>query len=157
MQGASYDDERLAVTVDSKGIIYISFKGPDGWSIDKFTNSGTLISSTITSLSEIDGLAVDSQGNIFASDYYQNRIVEFDKNMNILTTFGNSGSPNELLSLPESVALDSQGNLFVDDRGNNRVVEFSPSVVSVPELIEVSVKHRTFAPLVEMADCTTFI
>ncbi len=89
-------------------------------------------------LSDPTGVAFDSQGNLWVTDYGNNRILEFPEG-NLITggaanvaigctdlMGGGCGGPasSTTLSDPTGVAFDSQGNLWVTDTGNNRVLEF---------------------------------
>ncbi|MBP9115548.1 MAG: SBBP repeat-containing protein, partial [Acidimicrobiia bacterium] len=38
------------------------------------------------------GIAVDSLGNVYVSDQYNNRVVKFDSSGNFVSKFGSSGS-----------------------------------------------------------------
>lgn len=91
-------------------------------------------------------LAVDSQGNLFVPDYYNNRILRYDaptySNEAASYVWGqpdfthyrpNQGGPagNNTLSfqngrgfLVTAVAIDPWGNLWVTDTGNDRVMRF---------------------------------
>lgn len=83
------------------------------------------------------GCAADSSGDIFVSDFDNNRVLEFKppftNGMNASVVFGQpdftSGSfatTQTGLAVPTGVAIDSNGNLWVVDEGNNRVVEYQP-------------------------------
>jgi uncharacterized repeat protein (TIGR02543 family) len=91
-----------------------------------------------TSLNRADGVAVDSGGNLYVADTYNNRVLYYPKgsttatrvygqfgyfDTNDLNKYGiNSGSLNR----PTAVAVDSSGNLYVADSGNNRVLFYNP-------------------------------
>ena len=72
-------------------------------------------------------LCVDRSGNIFVSDYSNNRIEEFDGNGNFIQTFGNRGAVQQRLDQPIGLAIDLYGNVYAADRANQRIVEFSPN------------------------------
>ena len=79
------------------------------------------------------GVAVDSSGNIYLSDYSNARIREVVKATgNIITlagtgtfAFSGDGGPatSAAISYPEGIALDSSGNVFFSDEGNERIRE----------------------------------
>jgi len=81
------------------------------------------------------GLAVDSVGNIYIADLYNNEIRKVSGGK--ITTvagngqmgFGGDGGPatSAQLNNPGGVAVDSQGNIFIADTGNNRVRMVSAS------------------------------
>jgi hypothetical protein len=82
-------------------------------------------------------ITFDSSGNLWVSDTYDNRVLEFK------APFSNGesaslalGQPNlsstaanttqSTLSYPQGLAFDSHGNLWVADESNNRIMEFVP-------------------------------
>lgn len=87
-------------------------------------------------LTLVDGIAIDSQGNIFLSHRSKNRIRKIDKNGIITTVAGNgyvgfSGDGGPALeasfNFPAGLAFDPKGNLYVADRNNHRVRKIDPS------------------------------
>jgi hypothetical protein len=94
-----------------------------------------------------DGVAVSKAGNVYVSDYYGNRIQEFDSSGNWLLAFGDdvggtgvdictvaascqTGSYGGLggeMSGPADVATDKAGDVYVADTGNNRIEKFDSS------------------------------
>lgn len=70
------------------------------------------------------GLATDASGNIFAGDSTTNEVKKFDKDGNLLLSFGGPGAGNGLFNSPADVALDSGGNIYVVDQFNQRVQKF---------------------------------
>ena len=91
---------------------------------------------TAGSLAAPYGLAFDKSGNLWAVDYYNNRILEyvppFKNQMNASLVIGQSdltsnsdGTTANRLNLPSAIAFDEKGNLWVTDSLNNRVLEFS--------------------------------
>jgi sugar lactone lactonase YvrE len=78
------------------------------------------------------GLAVDSTGNLFIADYYNDRIRKVDTNGIISTVAGKSAygysgdggmATSASLDEPYGVAVDASGNLFIADYANNRIRE----------------------------------
>ncbi len=83
------------------------------------------------------GLAVDARGDLWVSDYYNNRTVEFRPPLSdgmaisvalgqptTVARSGGLGPAHELF--PEGVAVDAQGDLWVTDSWNNRTLEYVP-------------------------------
>lgn len=91
---------------------------------------------TASSLAAPYGLAFDKAGNLWAVDYYDNRILEymppFKNEMNASLVIGqpdftsnSDGSTKDRTNLPSSIAFDGSGNLWVTDSLNNRALEFA--------------------------------
>ncbi|MCX8129196.1 MAG: carboxypeptidase regulatory-like domain-containing protein [Clostridia bacterium] len=68
--------------------------------------------------------AVDSNGNLYISDFGNNRIVKFDKSGKFLTAYGTYGSEVGKFYKPSGIATDGQDRVYVADTYNNRVVRF---------------------------------
>ncbi len=69
-----------------------------------------------------EGVAVDSQGNVWVVDAGSNSLTEFLAG----STTGTAISTGSLtLSAPTGVAVDGAGNVYIADTGNNRVVELA--------------------------------
>jgi len=80
------------------------------------------------------GVAVDSSGNLYIADQYNNRIRKVSAGGIITTVAGNGakafsgdGGPaaNASLAAPVGVAVDGSGNLYIADWGNNRLRKVS--------------------------------
>lgn len=91
---------------------------------------------TAGSLAAPYGLAFDKSGNLWAVDYYNNRVLEyvppFENQMNASLVIGQSdltsnsdGTTANRMNLPSAIAFDEKGNMWVTDSLNNRVLEFS--------------------------------
>jgi PKD repeat protein len=86
-------------------------------------------------LRQPQGVAVDSQGNVYISDFGNQRLREVSADGRITTLAGDGmpgfsgegGSPasKSLLHDPTGVAVDGAGNVYFADTGNNRVREIS--------------------------------
>jgi sugar lactone lactonase YvrE len=74
------------------------------------------------------GLAVDSAGDVWVADYWNNRIRMYAAATAIFNTVVGNGSVYDGLAatsgslyFPRGPALDSQGNLYITDTNNNRI------------------------------------
>ncbi len=70
------------------------------------------------------GIAIDSSGNIYVTDFENDRIQKFDANGKFITTWGSEGTGNGQFSHPRGIAIDSSGNVFVADTSNDRIQKF---------------------------------
>jgi len=131
------------VAVDATGTIY--FADYSNHRIRKVTSNGIIttvagtgvggyngdgVVATTASLYFPNAIAVDAAGNIFISDYLNNRIRKVSPNGMITTVAGTSaqgysgdGGPATAAKLnsPSGITVDGAGNLFIGDYGNNRV------------------------------------
>lgn len=82
------------------------------------------------------GLAFDQSGDLWAVDYYDDRVLEyvppFENRMNASLVIGqpdfvsnSAGSTPNRTNLPGSIAFDSSGNLWLTDSLNNRILKFT--------------------------------
>ena len=106
-------------------------------SLHVYANQGG-VAATPTSLNSPQGVAVDSDGNLYVADSLNNRVTEYTnpfagftgtplagQSANFAITATNLGL-NESLSLnqPGAVAVDGYNNLFVSELVGGRVLEF---------------------------------
>ena len=87
-------------------------------------------------------VAVDSLGNLYVADEFDNRVLEYNTPLTSGTTadlvFGQGGSfagdtcntSSTGLCDPDGLAVDSSGDLYVADSGNNRVLEYTTPLTS---------------------------
>lgn len=122
---ADYSNHRVRVVdMESRTIDTIAGTGTAGHSGD----GGPAIDAQ---LNGTNGVAVDSVGNIYITDYDGNCIRKIDGNTGIITTVagvGTSGFSGDWgiasqaqLSGPTQAAVDSRGNVYIADASNNRV------------------------------------
>jgi tripartite motif-containing protein 71 len=71
------------------------------------------------------GITVDSQGQVYVSDEWLNRISIFTKEGQFVGKWGTSGSGNGELHGPSGLAISQDGTMFVVDSKNHRVQKFS--------------------------------
>lgn len=93
---------------------------------------------TSATLSNPQGVAVDSVGNIYIADTYNNRIRKVSNG--IITTVAGNGSPGfsgdggpatgASLYEPVGVAVDASGNLYIADSANNRIRKVSSGTIT---------------------------
>ena len=88
-------------------------------------------------LSAPTGVAVDSGGNLYIADQFNNRVRKIDKHGIITTIAGNSLSggyngdsilaTSATLDAPSEVAVDNWGNVYIADFGNQRIRKVTPA------------------------------
>ncbi len=91
---------------------------------------------TAAALGYPTGLAVDSAGDLFIADTFNNVIREVNAGSQVITTIAGTGSQNYAgnngpataagLDEPSGLALDSAGDLFIADQSNNAIREVTP-------------------------------
>jgi streptogramin lyase len=137
------------VAVDSSGNVYVT--DSNGSTIRKITSTGSVTTlagtagvkgnldgiGTAAQFNTPQGLSVDSSGNVYVADTYNNTIRMITA-AGVVTTL--AGSPNGIgyldgtggaarFNLPRRPALDSAGNLYVADTGNNVIRKITPAGV----------------------------
>lgn len=72
-------------------------------------------------------IAFGADGDIYVADGYGNtRIVHFDKDGNMLRSWGVAGSGPNQFNNPHNIVVADGGKVFVADRHNKRIQIFSP-------------------------------
>ena len=99
---------------------------------------GDGVSALNAQLSDAEGLASDSQGNVYIADPSNHRVRKVNA-AGIIQTVAGSGAPDfsgdggpasaSRLNAPYGVAADRAGNLYIADLGNNRVRKVGPDGV----------------------------
>ena len=88
------------------------------------------------SLGQVQGLAVDSAGNVFAVDTDNDVVVKISTTGLLTVVAGNgiqgfsgNGGPatSASLNFPRGMAVDAAGNLYIADSRNNRIRKVSPA------------------------------
>ena len=134
-----------AIALDSAGNIYIA--DPGNSLVRKVNVSTGIISTvagsttfgysgdgapaTLAAMNFPSGVAVDSQNNVYISDYYNNVVRKVAASTGIISTFAGTGTgsyfgdsgPANLAHLlnPVGLAFDVQGNLYIADSDNSVV------------------------------------
>ena len=122
---SDYVNNRIRkVDATTKIITTVAGNGNQGFSGD----GGRATSATLNSPSDT---VVDSAGNLFISDSFNNRVRRVDATTKVITTvagtgtagFGGDNGPATAAALnsPDGVAIDDAGNLFINDSINNRI------------------------------------
>jgi len=121
------DQDNSAVRkIDTSGIIttVAGIPGSSGY-------NGDGIPATAAQLNFPQGIGVDSAGNVFVADFYNNRIRKINTVTGIITTVAGNGTAgfsgdggqatNAEIWNASAVGLDQYGNIYVSDYYNSRV------------------------------------
>jgi hypothetical protein len=65
--------------------------------------------------------ATNSEGDVWVSDYANDRVEEFSPSGTFMKSCGKAGSGEVEFDGPTGVAINSSGQLYISDSGNNRV------------------------------------
>lgn len=89
-------------------------------SVEKFTPDGTGTLFADSRFSTAYGLAIDSAGNVYVSDFIGNTVLKFASDGTYLGVFASAP-----LNGPHGMFFDSDGNLYVASNGVGRIEKFS--------------------------------
>jgi sugar lactone lactonase YvrE len=71
------------------------------------------------------GIALDSEGNVYVTDTLNDRVEIFDADGNFISTFGKAGDGPGTFSRPKGIAIDSDGHIWVADEITDRLQVFN--------------------------------
>ena len=130
------------VFIDASGYVYVADNG--NHRVQKFPPNSTSATSGVTvagqsvpafgtdaaHLTNPYGVFVDASGNVYVSDYGNNRVQKWAPGATSGVTVAGqsipaSGSDATHLKQPKSVYVDASGNVYVADYGNNRVQKWA--------------------------------
>jgi uncharacterized protein (TIGR03437 family) len=124
--------EPADVAFDSVGNMYIYEQGR----VRKVNTSGVISTLAVGFYNITDnGMAVDSAGNVYVSDYFNNRIWKITASgvVTVLAGTGQQGYTGDngpatqaQLGSPTGVAVDSSGNVYIADNLNGRIRKVTP-------------------------------
>ena len=67
------------------------------------------------------GVAFDLRGNVWVTDYRNNKVVKLSQDCRLLQTIHHAGSESDGLNCPWGVSVSAEGLIYICDRGNHRV------------------------------------
>jgi len=133
------------IVVDSAGNVYIAdFYNSRIRRVDAVTDTITTVAgngtagysgdggqATAAEIYDASAVAVDNNGNIYISDYYNSMIRKVSAATGIITTIAGNDTPAYCcdchpatvaeIYYPQGVAVDKRGNVYIADYGNSRV------------------------------------
>ena len=135
--------------MDSSGNLYVT----DDNGVQKLKTTGEFVTkcgnggSGDGEFGKPSGIAVDSSGNVYVSDYANNRIQKFSWDGTFITKWGTAGSGDGEFGGFVGIAVDSSGNVYVPDLGNHRIQKFSSGMVRLlpngAAMVQVTVNLAT--------------
>ena len=109
--------------------IFVSNSGHDN-RVDRWASNHTQLPSLMIAGSGCDALFVDTNSNLYCSQFSQHRVVRnpldssMNMSVNIVAGTGSPGSSANMLSGPLGIFVTIDLDLYVADSGNNRVQLF---------------------------------
>ena len=128
LQQPWYFNEPVAVAVDQKGQVYIA--DYRNHRIQKFSSEGQFIKKWGTDgtddghFTDLDGVAVDSSGNVYVLDQ-GHRIQKFTDDGQYIKKWGSQGFDDGQFNYAKGIAVDGGNNVYVADSGNHRIQKFT--------------------------------
>ncbi len=121
------------VAAGADGVLYVLSRGQEGVGgvtaqnkrIGKLTMDQEFIGDFARGMTWPACLALDSSGNIYCSEEFDNKICIFNEDGEEIGQWGESGSDDGQLNGPSGIVIDADGNLLVVDAKNNRVQKFT--------------------------------
>ncbi len=121
------------VAAGPDGVLYVLSRGQEGVGgvtaenkrIGKMTIDQEFIGDFARGMTWPAGIALDSSGNIYCSEEFQNKIFIFNEDGEEIGSWGEAGSGQGQLNGPSGLAVDGDDNLLVVDARNNRVQKFT--------------------------------
>jgi DNA-binding beta-propeller fold protein YncE len=121
------------VAAGPDGVLYVLSRGQEGVGgvtaenkrIGKLTIDQEFIGDFARGMTWPAGIALDSSGNIYCSEEFQNKIFVFNEDGEEIGSWGEAGSGQGQLNSPSGLAVDGDDNLLVVDARNNRIQKFT--------------------------------
>ena len=124
------DDRLQGLVVDSIGNLYVLSGAPYN-RVQKFDSNGNYLTSFDGSGGGLGtfnwpyGIAVDSQDNVYISDYYNQAIQKFSSSTSYISSFSTPGLQ------PGNIAVDSDYNAYFQDDTTGYIYKYNSSGVQI--------------------------
>ena len=117
---------RSSLSFDNDGNIYVGDSYNDR--IVKITPAGlatvTVADATDSGLSEIAGIVIDDNDNMYVSNYWAGHIQKFSLDGKLIASWGSSSGKEGMFRLPHAMTVADDGSIYVADSGNYRIQKF---------------------------------
>ncbi len=100
-----------ASTTESEPYVFVTTWGTQGYKTGQLDNP--------------IGVTVDSSGNVYVADNYNNRIQKFSSIGTFLAKWGSYGTGDGQFKYPQGIAADLSGNVYVTDTSSYRIQKFN--------------------------------
>lgn len=129
-------DAPAGIAVGTSGEVYVANEGSDdisAWLPPGTGGTRMLYSNSIGTAGTGNGqfkypmaTAIDGHGNLWVTDYEDDRVEKFSSTGTFIAAYGKLGSGSTELKEPIGVAVNkSTGNVYIGDCGNSRIQELS--------------------------------
>ena len=87
------------------------------------TNNGTLVRSIGKGVlsGTLFGVSFDLKGNVWVTDYDNNKVVKLSQDGQLLQTIHHASSESDCFSNPCGVCVSAEGLIYISDSGNHRI------------------------------------
>ena len=116
-----------AVAMNSEGLLAVTDVGNK--CVHLLTKEGALVRSigkgvfrTVSTM--LYGVAFDLKGNVWVTDWINNKVVKLSQNGRLLQTICHAGSESDRLSIPYGVSISPERMIYICDHGNHRVTVY---------------------------------
>lgn len=72
-----------------------------------------------------NGIAVDSSGNVYVTEFRGHRVQKFTADGALLLQWGSEGSQKAQFQNPTGISIDQDDNVYIAESGNHRVQKFT--------------------------------
>ena len=128
----------VGVGVDSVGDVFFT-PGGIGQGVYVWRASSNSVSQAVYSVGELEGVVVDSLGDIYATDYADGLIQEFSLAGSTITR-----APG--LFRPTAIAVNGAGDIFIADTGNGAIKELPRAYVDPTPRFETALAGSDALP-----------
>ena len=110
-----------AIAVNSEGLLAVT--DVVNRCVHLLTNNGTLVRSIGEGVLGVGlfGVSFDLKGNVWVTDYYNNKVVKLSQDGRLLQTIHHASSESDCISYPSGVYVSAEGLIYICDRDNHRI------------------------------------